>query len=229
MPREYFCAFHSYSKSIEPLNDAERGRLFTALLEYSETGIAPELRGNERFIFPMMRAQIDRDNNKYREVVSARAEAGKKGASSRWQKDSKNSKCHLPHGKNGQGEDKGEDKEEPPVAPHGGDAFDITDSERRLHKKSLDDIADAWKAITGMYTGHDESKVQRLLMDVSPVWLLEAIHIAGDGKERTWRYVEGILRRFLAQGGPDSTAGGASTKKVSAPDEPSQPRLRRVN
>lgn len=66
MGREYFCAYHSYLKSIEPLNDAERGRLFTACLEYSKTGEAPELRGNERFIFPTIRSQIDRDAEKYR-------------------------------------------------------------------------------------------------------------------------------------------------------------------
>ena len=65
MAREYFCAYHSYLKSVEPLNDAERGRLFTACLEYSMTGKAPDLRGNERFVFPMIREQIDRDTAKY--------------------------------------------------------------------------------------------------------------------------------------------------------------------
>lgn len=65
MAIEYFNAYHSYLKSIEPLNDAERGRLFTALLEYSATGAAPDLRGNERFIFPTMKEQIDRDVEKY--------------------------------------------------------------------------------------------------------------------------------------------------------------------
>ena len=65
MAREYFCAYHSFLKSIEPLNDAERGRLFTACLEYSMTGAEPELRGNERYIFPMIREQIDRDAKKY--------------------------------------------------------------------------------------------------------------------------------------------------------------------
>ena len=39
----------------------------------------------------------------------SRAEAGKKGAETRWQKDGKNSKSHLPYGKNGY--DKEEDKE----------------------------------------------------------------------------------------------------------------------
>lgn len=65
MAIEYFNAYHSYLKSIEPLNDAERGRLFTALLEYSSTGVTPDLRGNERFIFPTMKEQIDRDMQKH--------------------------------------------------------------------------------------------------------------------------------------------------------------------
>ena len=43
MAREYFCCYHSYLEVMEQLNDAERGRLFTACLEYSKTGEAPEL------------------------------------------------------------------------------------------------------------------------------------------------------------------------------------------
>lgn len=79
MAREYFCAYHSYLASLEPLNDAEVGRLFRSLLIYSETGAAPELRGNERFIFPMMKDQIDRDTQKYIAFTQKQAECGKKG------------------------------------------------------------------------------------------------------------------------------------------------------
>lgn len=75
-----FNAYHSYLKSIEPLNDSERGRLFTALLEYSSTGIAPELRGNERFVFPTMKEQIDRDREKY----EARCAQNSKNIGIRW-------------------------------------------------------------------------------------------------------------------------------------------------
>ena len=59
MAIEYFCCYHSYLEAMEQLNDAERGRLFTACLTYSKTGEAPELRGNERFVFPAFRSQID--------------------------------------------------------------------------------------------------------------------------------------------------------------------------
>lgn len=78
MAREYFCAYHSYLKSIEPLNDAERGRLFTACLEYSMSGTAPDLRGNERFVWPTIREQIDRDAQKYSDFCKAQRDKIKK-------------------------------------------------------------------------------------------------------------------------------------------------------
>lgn len=113
MAREYFCAFHSYLKSIEPLNEAERGRLFTALLEYSSTGIAPELRGNERFIFPTMKEQIDRDINNYNDFVKKQSNNGKKGGRPKSQPNPKNPPLFSETQKSlREGEDKEEDKEE---------------------------------------------------------------------------------------------------------------------
>lgn len=79
MAREYFCAYYSYLASLEQLNDAEVGRLFRALLIYSETGAVPELRGNEKFVFPMMRDQIDRDTDKYNAFCKKQSDVGKKG------------------------------------------------------------------------------------------------------------------------------------------------------
>ena len=64
MELKYLKVFVDYLDAIEPLSDAERGRLFTALLEYGRTGVAPQLGGNERFLFPMMKAQIDREKSK---------------------------------------------------------------------------------------------------------------------------------------------------------------------
>ena len=76
----YIKLFVDYLDAIEPLGDAERGRLFTSLLEYARTGEAPQLGGNERFLFPMMRAQIDRDNAAMTGLSEARSKAGKIGA-----------------------------------------------------------------------------------------------------------------------------------------------------
>lgn len=80
MAREYFPAYHSYLETIEQLSDAERGRLFTACLLYSKTGEAPKLSGNERFVFPAIRSQIDRDRRSYDEYTQKQS----RNARQRW-------------------------------------------------------------------------------------------------------------------------------------------------
>ena len=105
-----FNAYHSYLKSIEPLNDAERGRLFTALLEYSITGAAPELRGNERYIFPAMKEQIDRDIAKYEAKCARNRENGAKGGQANAPRSLPNAhgpRANAPTG-NGQSRDQGQ-------------------------------------------------------------------------------------------------------------------------
>ncbi|MBM6918525.1 DUF6291 domain-containing protein [Intestinimonas butyriciproducens] len=79
MAREYICLYHSYRDAIQALDDAERGRLLTAMLEYTLTGDAGNLRGNERFVFPLIKSQIDRDNAKYARQCERNAANGKNG------------------------------------------------------------------------------------------------------------------------------------------------------
>lgn len=129
MELTYIKVFVDYLDAIEPLGDAERGRLFTALLEYGRTGAAPQLDGDERFLFPLMRAQIDRDKASLEAESSAYSEAGKKGAKARWQghkKDSLDSQAKPGHKKDGQdGKDKDKDKDkEKENTPKPPDAFD---------------------------------------------------------------------------------------------------------
>jgi len=91
MAREYFAAYHSYLESIEELDDAERGRLFTACLRYSRTGEEQKLNGNARFVWPAMRAQIDRDKKSY----DARCEANRRNVRKRYTKDDDRIRSHT--------------------------------------------------------------------------------------------------------------------------------------
>lgn len=50
---------------MEPLGDAERGRLFTAMLEYAKTGAVADLKGNERFVFATVKMNIDAQRDSY--------------------------------------------------------------------------------------------------------------------------------------------------------------------
>lgn len=71
----YIKAFFDWVEQTEALSDAERGRLFVAILEYGRTGEVPELEGNERFLFPVFKAQLDREEN----TASVRSKSGAKG------------------------------------------------------------------------------------------------------------------------------------------------------
>ena len=57
---EYLKIWTSFEEIIEPLNESERGRLFTAMLRYARYGELPELKGNERFTWPIAKQAIDR-------------------------------------------------------------------------------------------------------------------------------------------------------------------------
>lgn len=107
MARDYVCLYHSYLDAIQALGDAERGRLLTAMLEYSLTGATGHLNGNERFIWPLVKAQIDRDSEKYDEKCRVNAENGSK----RTQANATERKQTLPNAsETSQGKGKGEYK-----------------------------------------------------------------------------------------------------------------------
>ena len=99
----YIKMFIDYLDAIEPLEDDERGRLFTALLMYARSGEVPELTGNERFLFPMMKAQLDRDIAAGEEISAKRSQAARSK--------SKQMQTNAPSDSNSR-QDKDKDKEE---------------------------------------------------------------------------------------------------------------------
>lgn len=67
--------FTDLIETIAPLNDAEKGRLLTAMLAYAGRGAEPQLGGNERFIWPTVKLHIDRQAEAYSRKVSGAAKA----------------------------------------------------------------------------------------------------------------------------------------------------------
>lgn len=78
MARDYVCLYHSYLDAMEALGDAERGRLVTAMINHSQRREIGELSGNERYIWPMIRSQIDRDVEAYDRKCEKNRESGGK-------------------------------------------------------------------------------------------------------------------------------------------------------
>lgn len=188
MARDYVCLYHSYLDAIQALGDAERGRLLTAMLEYSITGAAPQLGGNERYIFPMAKAQIDRDREKYEEKCRKNAEKGRLGG--RPPKAGKAvafSESPKSQGK-GKGEGKGKGKEEAAYAANAREA--------------------ALGAVLSHYqdciTPTPPSTVAQLLIaytdELGPDVVTHAIDEAVNQRKLTWSYIQAILQRYSREG-----------------------------
>lgn len=72
---KYLKVFTDFVDVLEPLSDAERGRLFTAMLKYAESGASPALSGNERFVWQAAKQIIDREEA----FLAKQSENGSKG------------------------------------------------------------------------------------------------------------------------------------------------------
>lgn len=182
----YIKLFADYLDAIEPLEDAGRGRLFTALLTYARTGEVPRLTGYERFLFPMMRAQVDRDAEELAEkeerISRVRREAGRLGGLARAGK----------RGKGGQGpakppKDEGGDKEEG-EARTGGDE-DLS----RVMREYMERI-EPTPSPTSM------SQLTRYVRTLGPEVCLRAIYRAVDAGVRKWTYVAKVLQNCQRDG-----------------------------
>lgn len=75
----YVCLYVSYLESLAPFSDDEIGRMVRAMLIYTATGEIPLFDGNERFIWPTLKAQIDRDEAVYQERCEKNRANGAKG------------------------------------------------------------------------------------------------------------------------------------------------------
>ena len=79
MENEYVKLWVSYEAYFEPLGDAEVGRLTRAMIEYKSSGAAPKFSGNERFVWPAIKRDIDNAIAAQQELSQTRADSGKLG------------------------------------------------------------------------------------------------------------------------------------------------------
>ena len=62
--------FVDFVEAIKELNEAERGRLFTAMLEYARSGAEPVLRGGEKVLWPVAKCNIDNQKKAYEHICA---------------------------------------------------------------------------------------------------------------------------------------------------------------
>lgn len=79
----FVCLYRSYMDDLEPYSMAQRGRLITAMMRYFFEGEEPSFRGPERYIWPILRSQCDRDQEKYQKICRKNAQNARK----RWEQE----------------------------------------------------------------------------------------------------------------------------------------------
>ena len=77
--RKFLQVYHNWLDAMTDLDDAERGRLFTALLTYSISGTVPEMPGNERYVFRCLQWFVDQDREAYERKCEVNRANGRRG------------------------------------------------------------------------------------------------------------------------------------------------------
>ena len=130
----YLKVFTDFAEVIEPLSDAERGRLFMSMLQYASTGEAGTLSGAERFVWPIAKQNIDRT----RVEAERNAACGSKGGRPKKPAETdlnrkKPAETDLNRKKADKDKDKDKDNIIPPISPNG-DIAPLEGGSPRKHK-----------------------------------------------------------------------------------------------
>lgn len=197
----YFKLFYDSLELLEPLTDTERGRLFTAVLEYANTGEIPALTGNERFIFPIFRQQVDRDKAEYEQFVHSQRVKGAKGGRPRTCKE--NPELFSDAAKT---QDKDKDKDQDKDQDKGQDQDKDEDEDEgkdgvEAGVAAVAALAEVWNERMGSaLSTRGRKELARFVTDMGPACCLRAFDAALDAGRPNWAYVRGILRVKQDQG-----------------------------
>lgn len=198
MLRPYFCAYHSYLENMELLNSEERGRLFTALLEYSKDGTLIPLTGNERFVFPGIRSQIDRDKAQWEQIDNVKTANGRKGGRPKKAETEKangldenlKNQQVISVSKKSLEKEKKKDKEK--------DKNNISSSTATA-ESDISACVQAYEQNIGPIARAAFDDISRQLTDLPADLICEAIGEAALNNKRSWNYVKAILKRCREQ------------------------------
>ncbi len=214
MEMKYFCAYHSYLEAMRRLGDAERGRLFTALLEYSKTGAAQDLRGNEGFVFDVLKCNIDLDKEKYEKRCQTNRENGQRSVKANGTERGRTVPM-APAGPQEKEEEKEKEKENIPpgggiapapareaAAPAAAEGEETTRNQGIAFRdpETASVIADYASRVNPAASPRCLAELEAFARAMGPEVCRRAIDIALDERKATWSYIRAILRDKQAKG-----------------------------
>lgn len=217
MALEYIQLFVDMEELFEPFDDAQRGRLMTAMMAYAFRGERPEFEGVEKFGWPALKQHIDRCMANVEAKRSAGSKGGKGKQSEAEASKGKQSEADASRSKQSEADASKakqnahiqeqdhiqEYDQEQYVVSNARAGDEMTDDELRAYRQEQADVEAAARRV-GLPVSADADMhcMDTLRAEHGSGNLLKAIaRIEGAAeKSRNWRYVSGILRREKAAG-----------------------------
>lgn len=189
MERKGFFCYNSWLKALEPFGDAERGRIWTALLEYSNgLAIDGHSSGNERFILPMLIDQIDRDTQKNEKKSQTLKERQSQSTPSNPAQPT-TTRSNPPKDKD---KNKDKDKDIPTTA--------AAPAQRAIYSPDLAACIQCYEQNCGSAPRAVADAISTALLKFPASLICQAIDEAATNNARRWSYISKILDRCEQQG-----------------------------
>lgn len=196
--------------TMDELTDEEFGVFVRAYASYIETGVEPNFDDRSmRLMWKTVKAFDDLNCEKYESTSAARREAGKRGAMKRWAQegkgiasDNKNSKCHFANSKNALSDSDSDSVAVVDTAATAADSHTDLD---------LSEIVQHFQEVIGEFPRSALDKLQRYQEAFSTELIYKACDEAAESGHRSWKYVNGILKSWQADG--VRTLGDVETRR----------------
>ena len=180
--KEYVKLWVSYESYFEAFSDVEVGRLVRAMIKYRVSREEPKFNGNERFIWPAIRRDIDESLQAQEATSAARSEAGKQGGRGKAKKANAFSESKESYGQRTGTKDK--DKGQ-------GQGQDIS-AHARVDATTV--LADYLNRINPSASPMSLDKLRGFAEAMGPDVCKRAFDIALDSKKTSWPYIRAILQ-----------------------------------
>lgn len=196
--------------TMDELTDEEFGRFVRAYASYTETGVEPNFSDRSmRLMWKTVKAFDDMNCEKYESTSAARREAGKRGAMKRWAQegkgiasDNKNSKCHFANSKNALSDSESDSVAVVDTAATAADSRTGSD---------LAEIVQHYEKTLGTFPRSALDKLKKWKEVYSTELICKAFDEAAENNVRKWRYVDGVLKGWQADG--VRTLGDVETRR----------------
>lgn len=198
MAREFICLYFSWLETGATLTDEEFGRMCRAGLQYGLDGTEPNLPGNDKILFPVMKWQVDRDVSKFDEICQKRREAGSRGGKSKSKsKQIEANQANATFAK--QNEANQANASNTKKKTNTKTKTTIISSSASTAENDLAACVQVYEQNIGTISRAAFDEISRQLGDLPADLICEAIGEAALNNKRSWNYVKAILKRCREQ------------------------------